>query len=329
MKNLVLMASAAILIFSACEKISNPADDAKAAGETLGKFTEDQVALDGFNNLIQDVLKNEGRLNKNGAYEVFPQEGVIRFSDSLFTDGDGIDFEIDLGLIKNSETPSQSDLKKGNDGKFYGGRYLVSMNKPFSENGCEVTVTPDYSINSDSTEVQYTKLMFIDGKYMSVALHAKNKDLITSQGVKLKLPEPIFTLRRLGAEKLELEYNLALVHLEDMNMKSQYITIGKIVAERTDGEDTPDDNTDDVYAFSGTSQAYDVVGDVKIYTVTIDANNPCIQKLDCNSNALYVQGILTMEPESGKSYRFDFGNGDCDSKVKVKVGNLPEVEISL
>lgn len=330
MKNLVVMAAASLFLFSACEKLSNPADDAVEAKETLEKYADDQIALDGFTDLIQDVMQNEGRLNKNGAYEVFPQEGVISFTDSLFTDGDGIDFVIDLGIIKNNEIPEQSELKKGQNGKFYGGRYNVNMSKPFSEIGCVVSVTPDYSIDSDSTDVRPTWLMFIDGRHTVLAFHNNTTDVITSKGKKLGIPQPIFTITRKGAEKLELFYGVSYLHLDDNGkQKGQWFTRGTLLAERTFGDQTPDDKTDDIYAFSGNTMAIDLSTQAAIYSVSIEESNPLIQKTNCNSNAVYVQGVMNMESSGDKKYRFDFGSGDCDSKVKVKIGNLPEQEVTL
>ncbi|MFQ3579305.1 MAG: hypothetical protein SNJ71_04085, partial [Bacteroidales bacterium] len=79
---------------------------------------------------------------------------------------------------------------------------------------------------------------------------------------------------------------------------------------------------DDVYSITGQANGKDVNGNA--FTVTI--KEPLIVKLNCPN---IVQGILIFEVENFKlSRELDYGNGECDKKATLKVGNQTK-EITL
>lgn len=119
-----------VMLFSSCRR------------ETLESFqsAEDNAQLETefaqVYESVADFAANDSRTGKTEDY-LLPSGAVVTFSDSLFSDGDGIDFVIDYG-------PLGSSVPKGRlckDGRYRAGRIHVGMTKRWSEIPCVITIT--------------------------------------------------------------------------------------------------------------------------------------------------------------------------------------------
>ncbi len=84
---------------------------------------------------VADFVANDAKTSKTEDY-MLPSGALVSFTDSVFSDGDGIDFEIDYGPLGTS-TPKGRLCK---DGRYRAGKIHVGMNKRWSEIPCLVTV---------------------------------------------------------------------------------------------------------------------------------------------------------------------------------------------
>ncbi len=84
---------------------------------------------------VADFAASDARTAKTEDY-LLPNGALVSFTDSVFSDGDGIDFEIDYGPLGN--TNPKGRLCK--DGRYRAGKVHVGMNKRWSEIPCRVTV---------------------------------------------------------------------------------------------------------------------------------------------------------------------------------------------
>ncbi len=131
----------------------------KDAGETVETITsaeDNSTAENEFTSLFDiadDFSSNDGRTRGN---TILPSGAVVTFSDSSFTDGDGVECSIDFGPLKTS-------VPKGtlcNDGRFRAGVIHISLSKRYLLDSSEVTITANESDNyyAGSDGVNLTKL---------------------------------------------------------------------------------------------------------------------------------------------------------------------------
>jgi hypothetical protein len=77
---------------------------------------------------VADYAASDARTAKTEDY-LLPNGALVSFTDSVFSDGDGIDFEIDYGPL--GTTSPKGRLCK--DGRYRAGKVHVGMNKRWSE----------------------------------------------------------------------------------------------------------------------------------------------------------------------------------------------------
>jgi hypothetical protein len=98
--------------------------------------------------IIDDLASTQKLLFKKEDPFITSEVEVV-FTDTSFSDGDGVSVELDFGPLGN--TP-QGVLCK--DGKYRAGKFSLSLSKPYSENGAELVVhfsagSPFYSGNGE------------------------------------------------------------------------------------------------------------------------------------------------------------------------------------
>ncbi len=80
------------------------------------------------------------------------------------------------------------------------------------------------------------------------------------------------------------------------------------------GENTYFNICDDIYSITGNANGVNREG--RNYTVTI--TQPLIKKICCR---WITEGKLELAPDGLKTRKVDFGNGTCDNKATVEIGN--------
>jgi len=176
---LVLLIAVSFL-FNSCEKLiddiadtSISAEDAAAAEGAIGS------AFD----IIDDIASTDARLQKSGT-SLLPIGAALVFTDSLFTDGNGVEFYVDFGPY-NPNAPVNGI--KCPDGKFRAGRIEISVSKPFTEMGCMILAnfpsSDSYYIGNGTSMAQLLgSLEAIRIEAEKVSLEVKDAQIITKSG---------------------------------------------------------------------------------------------------------------------------------------------------
>lgn len=131
--------SAAVLGFtiistSACTKLQTEVENTTTTAEDI---TRTEAYLASVFNITEDVASSDGRLNKTGNTLLPPGADVI-FTDSSFTDGDGVEYYVDFGPL-----PGLLCL----DGVTRAGRIDVAQTGRYSGNGAQLTINVPESNN--------------------------------------------------------------------------------------------------------------------------------------------------------------------------------------
>lgn len=84
--------------------------------------------------------------------------------------------------------------------------------------------------------------------------------------------------------------------------------------EWTEGYITPLNYLDDVYNITGTASGTNTKGN----KFEVEITSPLQIELSC---AHITKGVIELTPEDSKTRTLDYGNGDCDDKATLKVGN--------
>jgi len=126
----ILIALSGILFFSSCkreflESVQSAEDNAQIETEFAQIFEA-----------VADYAANDSRTNKTDDF-LLPNGAVIVFTDSLFNDGDGIDFDILYGPLNNGGS-NKGRLCK--DGRYRAGTVHVGMTSRWSETPCVITI---------------------------------------------------------------------------------------------------------------------------------------------------------------------------------------------
>ncbi len=117
----------ALVSTSACTKLENEVANTTTTAEDI---TRTETYLASVFNITQDVASSDARLNKTGS-TLLPSGAKIEFTDSLFTDGDGVDYSVDFGPL-----PGLLCL----DGVTRAGRIDVSQSDRYREINAVTTV---------------------------------------------------------------------------------------------------------------------------------------------------------------------------------------------
>jgi len=121
----------ASLLFISCEKvIDDIAETSVSAEDAVVAETAIASAFD----IMDDIASTDGRVQKTGT-TLLPIGAELVFTDSLFTDGNGVAFYVNFGPY-NANAPVNG--LKCADGKFRSGRIDISVSKPYTEVGCVV-----------------------------------------------------------------------------------------------------------------------------------------------------------------------------------------------
>lgn len=113
--------------FMSCSKAEKQIENTTTTAEDI---TRSETYLAAVFNVTQDVASSDGRLNKTGS-TLLPPGATMTFTDSLFNDGDGVEYAIDFGAAPGLLC---------SDGVTRSGRIDVKQSKRFSEVGCVVEV---------------------------------------------------------------------------------------------------------------------------------------------------------------------------------------------
>lgn len=120
------------MMFTGCKK------DKNETAETIVSAEDNSTAENEFTSLFDvadDFSSNDRRVRAGST--ILPSGAVLNFTDSSFTDGDGVECSIDFGPLKNS-------APKGmlcNDGRYRAGVIHISVSKRYFLDSAEVTIT--------------------------------------------------------------------------------------------------------------------------------------------------------------------------------------------
>lgn len=119
-----------MLFFSSCkreflESIQSAEDNAQIETEFSQIFET-----------VADFAATDGRTAKTDDF-LLPSGAIVTFTDSLFNDGDGIDFKVNYGPLNNGGS-SKGRLCK--DGRYRAGIINVGMSSRWSEIPCVITI---------------------------------------------------------------------------------------------------------------------------------------------------------------------------------------------
>lgn len=118
--------------FASCEKALDDISETSTSAEDIAAA---ETAISSAFDVMDDVSSTDGRVLKNGS-SLLPNGAQVVFTDSSFTDGNGVAFYIDFGPY-NENAPVNGLLCP--DGKFRAGRVEISVSSPYSQIGCVAT----------------------------------------------------------------------------------------------------------------------------------------------------------------------------------------------
>ncbi|MBI1222302.1 MAG: hypothetical protein GC180_06825 [Bacteroidetes bacterium] len=336
MKKYTLPAILLLFLFAACDKLSNPVDDITATQKAATKYSKDQTAQTALTNLVMDVANNDPNMQKKGTtYGYLPDEAKVVWFDSVFTDGDGVLFVIDLGTLDTLASDFSAKVFSTQDGGLVKGQLLCYASSHMDEVGAQLFVSAvggvfymhpnqgddlimmgNVSIAvSGPTEKAYVDKLSAaaDSNFYGVENQAYNYNLIRVTREDVNQIKTNVSYFPLGIEWADLD---------KFEFRAIYrgTVVGNYTINQTEGASTSD-ILDDVYNITGASESDgDQDGN---YNVTI--NTPLILKSKTCAK-IPVQGTLTFK--AAKTADIDYGDGTCDNKVKITVSKITkEVEL--
>jgi hypothetical protein len=137
MKNLktwvMLLTAATALLWSvqSCDRIRETKETISSAEDFANSETEFAGAFD----IADDVSSQDSRLRSN-ANSILPSGAILTFIDSSFTDGDGVEYEIDFGPLGASAPFG----RLCGDGRYRAGKFRVTLDRRYSEIGAIGTI---------------------------------------------------------------------------------------------------------------------------------------------------------------------------------------------
>jgi hypothetical protein len=136
------MAALAILLTTGVTACKKSLKDAAENITSAQDFTSAETEFAGAFDITDDINQSDGKIKKGGS-TVLPSGAVFTWVDSLFTDGNGIEYSIDFGLLG-------STAPKGilcGDGKYRAGVLHVKLSDHYLTIGTSVTVWADGTDN--------------------------------------------------------------------------------------------------------------------------------------------------------------------------------------
>ncbi len=122
-----ILALLTILFVTSCNKVE---DEVQNTTTTAEDITRTEAYLASIFNITEDVASSDGRLSKTGS-SLLPAGAKMEFTDSLFTDGDGVEYSLDFGPL-----PGLLSL----DGVTRAGKIDVKQSARYSDIGAVVEV---------------------------------------------------------------------------------------------------------------------------------------------------------------------------------------------
>lgn len=254
--------------------------------------TDTTIALDNAiaDGAFQDMMGVVSQQATNEGLSGFTSNGNINAKTA--DDCPVVTFSEALGVFPNTMTLDFGTSCVGYMGVERSGKIIATFTGFYKDAGTVITITTDnYYVNG--SKVEGTKTVFNEG--------------LTIEG------HPWFSV---GVAD-------GLITLETGETISW---TSSRMREWTAGYDTPEIE-DDVYALSdGIAADYAVVGVNRNGTpFTAHIAEPLIKALDCK---FITAGILEVTPEAMTTRSLDFGDGDCDNKATLTVGDF-SAEITL
>jgi uncharacterized cupin superfamily protein len=177
------------------------------------------------------------------------------------------------------------------EGVTFKGTINVVMTKPFKTSGSVVEVTLD-SVYVNDNKVEGTKTITNTGKNAS--------------------------------EQYVIKVEVKSGHITTKDGNNIYYSTTKYWTWFA-GEPTKAIN-DDIWLVEGNASGINIEG--KTFTVT--TTTPCkILVQGCSENTEVVSGVIEVVPESGQSMTINYGDGTCDNKVTIKIGDLADIVVKL
>jgi len=282
MKKLINLGTIAVLALSfslvSCEKALNDASETADSGQD---FSEDMVSITNSMDMVQDIGLNQSFMQKNGN-SIFP-ESVFIYTDTSFTDGNGIEISLDFGTGTLC-----------GDGWTRRGTLTFTANKPFSEVGSKIEIFNDIDNGG--------------------AMYAKKG----TQALRMLIDKNLghyFTLERTSATEIKFmgDFSYDSGTFEDLTKINHGFT-GTYTLNQTAGMSTSSDKTDDIWDLSGTANMVnrnDTPYEVKI-TEKLE------RKSDETCSKTFTKGKLELQNEGVSSkLKLDFGDGTCDNEIEI------------
>lgn len=276
-KVLLLGAAATVLTFAACEKAI---DDVRETTTSAEDIVIAESAIASAFDVVDDISSTDGRMQKNGS-TLLPSGAVVEFTDSSFTDGDGVEFSVDFGAYDANQTINGLLCA---DGKFRAGKVTITANKPYTELGCVIEAT-----FADGSDAYYIG----DGTNMAKVLGA-------------------LKATRTGTETATLEVIGGKVVYSNGTVE---FNSSKTI-KRTVGNGQPG-SYGDQYEVTGSGDGKNRDGQ----EFTINITKTLLQKVEDGCASTFVEGVMELKiTESGATLKIDFdpeGDGACDRLVRV------------
>lgn len=133
MKKLILASLAGVFVLAACNDAVNELKESITSAED-NAAVESQLA--GVFEVLDDVASSDSKMNKTSG-TILPSGATLEYIDSLFTDGDGLDFYIDFGP-KGDLAPFGLLCQ---DGRYRSGILRGTLSKPYKEVGAILEIT--------------------------------------------------------------------------------------------------------------------------------------------------------------------------------------------
>lgn len=281
-RSALLLSATALLVVTGCEKLT---EDATETAQSAEDFAEDQAAVLSMMDLVEDVAATQGFM-KNGS-SILPAGVAINYLDTLFTDGDGVEFEVDLGVYPGVDC---------GDGKKRYGKLNITASKPFKEVGCVVTAYAPTSLT----------------------MYTPSKTDHTTIFLSKSLGE-VITLTRTATNVVDVTYKLAFYYVVENPQNpnrtaSGYVPMtGTFTLTQVAGMDDPGVLGDE-FTISGGTTGQNHNG--KAYTTTITEN--LYRKVDETCSKVFTKGKIELKNDGAKTnMKLDFGDGSCDNDVEI------------
>ncbi|TNE79595.1 MAG: hypothetical protein EP332_10515 [Bacteroidetes bacterium] len=274
---LMFGAAIGLLTFSACEKAISDVTETTVSGEDA-VIVESAIAS-AFD-VVDDIASTDGRMQKNGT-TLLPDGVDVVFTDSLFTDNDGVEFYVDFGAYDPSKTMNGVLCA---DGKYRAGKITITANKPYTELGCVIEAKFE-----DGADAYYIG----DGLTMIKVL------------ANLKAT-------RTGQETATLEITGCKVFTPEGTVEFQ----SNKQIKRIKGNDQPG-SLGDEYEVTGNGSGTNRNGE----PFTIEITKTLLQRIEDGCSRTFIVGIIELKnTSSNKSMSVDFdpkGDGACDRLIRI------------